>query len=279
MGKIDILHPGSTVNFDTSLKEEDKLNMAKIYQVKYEKDFINRNWDITCRYLKGFGIRDLNINMMNETVRLLGAVHHKGRVKDSIFFEPGPKSAKIPSMPAWIIGVRFFTRSFALIFKVMLYIIVAFVVVDLFYRWCGGAKLGTFKLLRYAAFYYGMTSLMLAIVNYRPAVTEAFRGYFRGVHVGYFYWDQFKMDTKSLSPIFFDIQNKATEYGITLLTVDRNLICICIYFFSWLVFGVLYSTKMSQFFNSIRFLTGTVCSFNFLLSGLLQFLNYRKATL
>jgi uncharacterized membrane-anchored protein YhcB (DUF1043 family) len=269
MGLIDSLHPGNALEFDTDLTEEQKLNMAKIYELKFTKDFELREWDINCRYLKGFGMRNLSVNMRNETLRILGAIHPETRVRNRIFFAPGPKYDSIPSMPAWRIGIRFFTRSLALIFKVMLYLTILFIVIDLFCRWCGGTSLKGFRLLRYAIFYFGMTSLILFTVNYRPAVTEAFRGYFRGVHSGYFFWDQFQLDSKSLSPIFFNLRNKAVDYGVTLLTVDRNLIGLSIYAFSWIVFGVLFSTKVSKFFNSIRFLVGNVCSFNFLMSGLL----------
>jgi len=188
MRRINTLYPETSIEFDSDLSSEERKNLGQIYRLKLEKNFEFREWDIGCQYLNGYGIRDLKVNMLNQTARRILA-GSKPKDKGKIHFAPGPKSDKIPSMPAWNNGVRYFTRSLALIFKLMLYFIVIFIIVDLFLRWMKETSFKNFRLLRFSAFYFGMTSLIIFSVNYRPAVSEAYKGYFTGVNSGYFYMD------------------------------------------------------------------------------------------
>jgi hypothetical protein len=158
-------------------------------------------------------------------------------------------------------------------FKSMVFLIMAVVILDLMMRLAKNKKINSFKLLRFTAFYYGMTSLIVFSINYRPTVTEFYKGYFKAITYGYFGIDEFKLDGKSLHPEYFDYYNKATDYGLSKLMVDRNLISLCLYSFSWIMYGVFYTTQVSRFFNSLRFVIGTAFFYDFLMSMIYQLLN------
>ena len=88
-----------------SIGTGDKGDSGESFDYKFVKRPTKYAWDVHCTFKMGLGLRDLVGIMKNKTFRLLSAEDyqaHNFAVDEGgpLYFEPGPKTTPIPSMPA-----------------------------------------------------------------------------------------------------------------------------------------------------------------------------------
>ena len=330
MEKVNLYKPGeiAKLTLESGDEKEPKRKPGSYLKVKYEKDALNREWRLFCKFQVGFGLRNLSLAMINQTlkerIRILESeekinkiknLESKGQksnresntlsyqpsykqdlspgsltqtpkirnqpeienrrilAKSGIFFAGDPQSIPIPSMPAVALDLFSIFLIVGYVFRAILWIVLLFILFDIFVRLVKSIPLYSFVLARYIIVYYGLTMLILLNINYRPVVTECFRAYFHATHIGYYFFGERIWDPLSLNSEFFMNKSKVTDYGTNLIIIDR----MTYEFIAYAVFLALsiltLPTGIFGFFNCLRFLTGLTLFVNNFYSGTLFLLN------
>ena len=267
----------------------------RYFKPKFRKEEERRAWFIALKFRIGLGIRNLTLELKNKDMRRrsLEPLSDDFRMKNDVseghgdyliapysytrelHFEQRPKKVRLPAMPALPWDMTFIAYWLWLFFRLLLWVLVTFMVLDLVFRYLKFKKLNTMPFLRYVIFYYGLSVFPLIQINFRPAVSEMMEIMYKTAHIGYIIFPEFWLFPGDNTRDYIVPNHKITGYGTTELIIDRlfpEIVIIGI--LTFLGFSMFSCCRVGLLLNGLRFIFSLVAMFNIIFSGSGQLLNF-----